>query len=438
MAEASPTITLKFPAGIDNRSREYALAEGAARQINNTDVTRDGGLRCRDGLRQVTSGNCHSLYAPSQHRFALLAKDNQLCRLDADETTTALTTVTGPVVYALLNDEVFWSDGAITGRVRADGTTGVWGLATPAMPPYSLTSGDFTAGDYLLTMTAVQIATGLESGAGEPISVTVPANGGIQVTALTASGFSFAFYLTPPYGERHELRCALVVDSGTSAVLSASGLGRPIRSLLAIKPLPSQALVSFKGRLWAASGKVVWFTSELSPHWLFPHEGYYQFESDVTMLGATEDGIYVGLYDRVYYLQGSDPYQMAQRPVANVGALQGGGAELPYDLFVGQGGLPTRSCFWWDSDGVLCVGKPGGIIARPNADRYAAGEALTSVGCYRAHNGLRQVVSALDGNDAIAGRVQATDVEISEIFSNGVALFYETSSDMVIVSDSIA
>jgi len=183
MAEASPTSTLKFPAGTDNRSREYALAEGAARQVNNADVTRDGGLRCRDGLRQVTSGSCHSLYASPQHRFALLVKNNQLCRLDADETTTVLAAVTGPVVYALLDDEIFWSDGAVIGRVRADGTTGVWGLATPAMPPYSVTTGDFTAGDYLLTMTAVQIATSLESGAGEPVSVTVPAGGGIQGTA---------------------------------------------------------------------------------------------------------------------------------------------------------------------------------------------------------------------------------------------------------------
>jgi hypothetical protein len=352
----------------------------------------------------------------------LLVKDNQLCRLDADETVTTLTAVTGPAVYAMLNDEIFWSDGAVTGRIRTDGTAGVWGLATPAMPPHSLTAGDLTAGNYLLTMTAVQISTGLESGAGEPVSVTVPSNGGIQVTAPTASGVQFWFYLTPPYGERHELRRAAVVASGATTIFSASGLGMPIRSLLAVKPLPSQALVAFKGRLWAASGKVVWFTSELSPHWLFPHEGYYQFESDVTMLGATEDGLYIGLYDRVYYLQGADPYQMTQRPVANVGALSGGGTELPYELFVGQGGLPTRSCFWWDSDGMLCIGKPGGIIVRPTADRSAAGEALTGGGRCRAYNGIRQLISILYGADAVVGRVQATDVAIATIFANGVSL----------------
>lgn len=423
MAEASPTITLKFPTGIDNRSREYALAEGAARQINNIDITRDGGLRCRDKLRKVMSGDFHSIYAPPQHRFSLVVKDSQLCRMDAGETTTILTAVSGPVAYAMLNDEIFWSDGAVTGRVRTDGTAGVWGLATPAMPPYSLTIGDFTAGDYLLTMTAVQTATGLESGAGEPVSVAVPANGGIRVTAPIALGFDFAFYLTPPYGERHELRRALVIANGTSAVLSASGLGAPIRSLLAVKPLPSQVLAAFKGRLWAASGNIVWFTSELSPHWLFPHEGYYQFESDITMLGATEDGLYVGLYDRVYYLQGADPYKMTQRPVANVGALAGGSTELSYDLFGGQGGLSTQSCFWWDRDGILCIGKPGGIIIRPTADRYAAGEALSGVGCYRAGNGMRQMVSVLSGNDAVSGRLQANDSEILEVFTNGVTLF---------------
>jgi hypothetical protein len=278
------------------------------------------------------------------------------------------------------------------------------------------------AGDYLLAMTAVQITTSLESGAAEPVSVTVPAGGGIQVTAPIASGFQFWFYLTPPYGERHELRRAAAVASGATMILSASNLAFPIRSLFAVKPLPATGLVAFKGRLWAASGKVVWFTSELSPHWLFPHEGYYQFESDVTMLGAAEDGIYVGLYDSVYYLQGSDPFKMTRRAVSSTGALPGGGASLPYELFAGQGSFPSQQCFWWDSDGILCIGKPGGIIVRPNADRYAAGEALTGVGCYRANDGIKQLISVVDSNDTITGRLRATDTAINEIFTNGVAL----------------
>ena len=42
MADQPAVITIKFPLGVDNRSREYELPDGAARDIINMDVTRGG------------------------------------------------------------------------------------------------------------------------------------------------------------------------------------------------------------------------------------------------------------------------------------------------------------------------------------------------------------------------------------------------------------
>ena len=407
-----PPATIKFPAGTDNRSREYALAEGAARAIVNLDVTRDGGLRCRNGLRRVTTGDCHSLFAPPNGLHALLVRNGSLCRLNADESVTGLTAVIGPVVYAELNDEVFWSDGASTGRILADGTTGVWGLATPPSPLLTTVSGyGLPTGVYQVAMTAVQTATGLESGAAESASVTLSAMGGIQVTAPSAAaGVQFRLYLTPPNGASRELRHVATVDPGATTVLATTTpYGPRLQSLLAIKPYPATRLAAFKGRLWAARGSVVWYTSEWSPHWLFPATGFYGFESAVRMLGAAEDGIYVGLADRVYYLQGAQPGDMTQRLVSSIGAVNGGGERLPTDVFVGQGGFPTRQCAWWDAEGLLCIGKPGGVIVRPNGERYSAGVATAVASGYHAHDGLRQWVSVLRSEHPLDGALQAVD-----------------------------
>jgi hypothetical protein len=141
-----------------------------------------------------------------------------------------------------------------------------------------------------------------------------------------------------------------------------------------------------------------------------PDVGYYPFESTVTMVGAAEDGVYVGLVDRVYFLQGNDPAQMTRRPVSSIGALPGGGQELPVDVFLGQNSFPSRQCYWWDVEGVFCVGKPGGIIVRPHHDRYAAGAASAGVGCSRVYQGLRQVVSVLSHSDPLVTGWTAVDV----------------------------
>lgn len=69
---------LKFPVGINNRDREYALPEGALREAVNLDVTRDGGLLSRKGLREVLTGDCHSLFTHPHGRFMLLVLNNKL------------------------------------------------------------------------------------------------------------------------------------------------------------------------------------------------------------------------------------------------------------------------------------------------------------------------------------------------------------------------
>jgi len=413
-------ILIKFPKGLDNRNREYALPEGTARTLENVDVTRDGGLMARKGLRAVSTSDCHSLFAPST-RFLLLVKAGVLTRMDQGEQFTALTAVSGPVQYALLNDETYWTDGTAVGRITATGESTFWGLSTPPAPVCSaVSSGGLHAGTYQVAMTAVHTVSGLESGAGECVEVVVAADGGIQVTVPSASGVSFAVYLTPPNGEQGELRqAALLAPGGTTTLGRDATLGKPLDSLLATKPLPGQCLVAHKGRLWCASGSVVWFTSEKSPHWLFPDHGYFYFEAPVTMLATAEDGLYVGTANSVYYLQGSDPAKMTQRPVAAEGAARYSPATLPYDLFLGPGSFPSRQCAWWTVNGQLAIGKPGGIVLYPTQDRFSAGTVTTGVLAYRDYAGLRQLVAALDTQ---TNPTQATDTAILGVFAHGIVL----------------
>lgn len=419
---AKPVI-LKFPAGIDQRSREYALAEGAGRTLTNLDITKDGGVICRKGLRRLIAGDCHSLYAPTHGHFSLLVRNSELCRLSADRALTPLVTVSGSVAYAAMDQIIYWSDGEKSGAINPTGEAGNWGLATPVLPLCEpVVDGGLTAGRYQIAMTAILDSTGLESGAAEPASIEVSEGGGIQVTTPAASGVHFAIYLTPVSGERHELRQLALLPPSTTATLGVGNPGKPLESLFAVKPPPAHCLAVYKGRLWIASGSVVWFTPEKSPHWVFPSEGYFLFESAITMLGAAENGIYIGLADGVYFLEGNSPQQMTRRMTSRIGALPGGGNPLPPDVFLGQGEAPSIQCAWWDALGRFSVGKSGGVIMTPTQDRYAAGFSACATGSYRAYEGLRQWISVLLQESPNPSPLSATDTTIRQIFQNGVPL----------------
>lgn len=413
-------ITLKFQSGIDNRSREYALELSAARVVDNMDVTRDGGLLCRQGARRIHSGRFHSFFVHPMEHYALVVQEGVLCRLNADHTLIALAPVAGPVVYAVLNDQVHWTDGSSVGLVNLSGESGRWGMPVPPAPiAVAVENGGLFSGAYLVAMTAID-ENGLESPASELVSLNVADGGGIEVRVPITVNHSFVLYRTPQNGPASSLRRAAVATPGSTVLLGETPLGKLLESIHATTPLPGQCLVQHKGRLWCASGNVVWFTSTLSPHWLFPGQGFYQFESPVRMLGATEDGIYVGLRDRILYLQGSDPYTMTQRSVSGVGAAAGSALEFPHDLFLGEGAFPSRQCAFLDRDGYLCIGKPGGILVRPTRQRYSAGSSTTGLCAYRVYEGLRQILML--HTQAPLQPHWATNQAIREIFNNGVVL----------------
>lgn len=410
---------IKFPLGIDNRSREYELPLEALRECENLDVTRGGGLISRPGLREVMTGNFHSPFVHPNQKFMLVVKDGYLCKVEPDELVTQLIDVVGDVQYAVLNSEIYWTDGYKVGRCTNEGALAMWGLNKPPPPLVQVVSdGGFIAGTYSIAMTAID-SEGVESPASDVISITLAAGQGFEIVTPTAAGVNFAIYRTTADGPVTELRRALVVAPGTTFSVSNGYLGKLLESLYAERPVPGQCLTQYKGRLWVASETVLWFTSELSPHWLYPATGFYLFESPILVLQGVEDGIYVGLAERMYFLQGSDPIDMTQRPVSSEGAIFGSGADLPYDLFLGSGSFPSRQCMFLDSNGFLCIGKPGGIIVRPTAARYSLGKVEYGTLTYCDRDGLRQVVASVSTQD---GALLAKDQPIREVFSNGVVL----------------
>ena len=406
---APPAFVWKFPAGIDNQSREYEIPDTALRECVNLDVTRAGGLRVRDGLRLLSAGEFHSLYAPISGQFGLACVNGYLSRVSAAGEVTSLTAVSANrLAYAEHNSEIYWSDGATVGRVNAVGAASFWGLT---VPPAIQCSGSGIGGTIRVTMTARYL--GVESGAPEP-TIAKGANFTIA-TPAAPPGVDFVVYATRIDGTT--LRQVTTASAGGSGALNLDHRGKVLQSLYAIRPPAGHLLCSYHGRIWIASGPTLWWTAAESPHWVFPANNFIQFDSAITLLQPVVDGLYVATAMQTFFLAGPSPAEFQQRAVSDFGVVSGvATSRCPPDVF--SGNPPQPAAVWVDSDGVLCVGRAGGQMQRLSVNRFSADVRGVPWGSmtYRQHRGIRQFLVGLSD----PASASFTDVPISTTVANGL------------------
>lgn len=404
---------IKFSAGANNVASEYGLPENSVRDLINLEPTHGGGVRSRKGLRVLETWDCHSLFSPSSGGY-LVVHDGMLYYI-AGGVATGLVAVAQnrKVRYAEYNGEIFWTNGAATGRLTRIYEATFWGLPLPTKPTVSESIGNLLPGTYLVTHTAV--VNGIESGSPDPIAIALDNQGGILYSAPSANvNVSFNVYLTPPNGTIAELRRVASVTASGTTIVSEQPRGARLRSYLADKPPVGQWIIPYRGRLWIANNNYLWFTDSESLHWVFPEYGYLTFPNRITLLVPVADGIFVGDRQQTWFLGGSSPSEMTVRQVVGVGAVPGTGTyRIPFDVFAGDG---NPCAVWLDSEGVLCCGRTGGVVQRITQNSYRVGAVSSGEIVYRTTDGLRQFLVILDSVTPNEGA--AEDVPVSEIYSH--------------------
>lgn len=134
-----------FPLGMDNRAPDFKLGlpEGAGhllRDALNVDVTAQGSLKTRAGYALAEQGlDCHSGWSPLDGSYGLYCDSGDIFRIDVDASgnTTRAQVAAGygrvtPVVYAEVNEAVYFTDGIRVGSYHpVPGPTPRWLDAQP-------------------------------------------------------------------------------------------------------------------------------------------------------------------------------------------------------------------------------------------------------------------------------------------------------------------
>lgn len=425
--------------GLNNVDREFAAVLGGdprgprvapLRAAENVDIDNTLKLRTRGGWsRLLSASNARGLWSVEGLGWGLVAFGEELHQVHADGSTAVVATGIDPNAtpcYAEINGVAFWSDGRTIGRVFADGSTAPVGCQQPVGQPLvsASASGGLAAGLYQIAIT-YQDWTGQESGAGLAVELQVQTGQGVELQAIPQPADPATrvnVYATAPNGEELYLRAQLPAGV-ISYVLGSGQEGRKLETQF-LAPMPAgQMMAAANGRLYVMRGNALWYSEPLRYGLTRPAANWITYAGAPSLLlavGSAEagSGLFVAAGARTYWQSGADPRSW-QRVIAYPhGAVAGTGMVAPGSYF----GLETTQpvAYWLASNGVFCIGSPGGSVSPFSERTFVADPAEQGTTLLREVDGIRQAITVTRGNrrGAFALRDQAS----ARVFRNGVEI----------------
>lgn len=407
-----------WPDGENTLLRADSLPASALRRCINYDIDDVGKLDRRAGSTRVYDGSIQpgTLYSnPVRTLFVESGHLKELVkRVDGSYSALLVRLNVGskPMAYATIDNDIYYSNGIITGKINAEGEALPWGIDGPSSQPSILagSGGSLQAGDYQVAVTFMT-AYGEESGTGLASIVTVADGGSIQVTGLPAptEASVIVIYCSTPNGEMlYEVGRALP-GSPTYLITNVEATGsRELQTQFGCAPPAGDVLEYHKGRIFIAQGNIVWLTDPLRYGLVRMHESALLFKSKVTVMKSVDDGIYI-CADKTYWLAGMGTGQETQIEVLPYGAAYGTGINLPNSDNVA-----------WFSDKGIVVGGLGGQAANLHQDRVAVPKFDSGAMMFTEFDGIRRFVATL--GTGVASKFADSEYVSLEIARSGNAL----------------
>ena len=376
-----------FTAGVNSRLPDEQLAPDMLRHAVNCDLTDAGMLSRRDGYTlELSATDAHSIYTDAS---GVYFADGALLKRYVPDTGAVTIVASGltdgaGLAYLPLNGEIYYTNGfqrgKIVGGVRMD-----WGVEVPSgLPSLSIVGGVLESGRREVLCTFIN-AQGEESGSGLSTGITLTASGGILVSGIPQPVSSeivrVNIYMTPHNGATLYLAAQLPVGT-LSATIASLQPSVELASQFCAPPMPGKVLAYAGGRIYVASGPIVWYTEPGMYGRVKPSRNFIMFPSDVAIMAGVMDGLYV-VADKTYFLSGLDPEQTTLREVLPYGAAFGSLAPVPV----------MANTWTWRSDRGQVFASNGGQMVNLQEDNLALRPSSNGASVFIERDGSRQVIS---------------------------------------------
>lgn len=199
-----------------------------------------------------------------------------------------------------------------------------------------------------------------------------------------------------------------------SPVVNPTSTLAPVKGKLLGKPPLASALAYYNGRIYLANGRTVWATELYLYDYVDTTKTYMMYESDIQVLAAMTDGLYVGTEDAIWFQSG--PFNEMRRIAAvNSGALPGSVANIPPHLIPDQFMGNTRSAIMVMTKSGLCLGLDGGNMMNLTQTKVVFPEAIRVNSLFRSQDGVNQYIGVADSGGSPSSNTRIGDYVDAEI-----------------------
>jgi hypothetical protein len=207
--------------------------------------------------------------------------------------------------------------------------------------------------------------------------------------------------LVDPWGPTQDIFLSPVIDP--TATLPA------IAGRLLGAPPTARFLVAFFGRIYMAYGNLLWATEYFLPNYVDKTRNWFQFEGEITMLGAVTDGLYVGTTEGLYFMGGTRLEEMKRIRVMDSGVIPGSATVIPSELAnppqTGPGvDTPLEVSIGFMTTRGFCVAEDSGKTTNLTEGKMFFPVANRAAAFFRRQDGMNQYVVVADsGGDPMNG-----------------------------------
>lgn len=198
---------------------------------------------------------------------------------------------------------------------------------------------------------------------------------------------------------------------------------RPTETLGAISgrmlaaPPKASLLGAWNGRIYLADGPYLWATELFLFDYVDKTRNFLQFESEITVLAAVDDGIYVGTQDALYFLTGQFGKGMVRRTALLSPVVRGSAVRLPTNLTeagLKRGGDTFAAVMLLAQAGVItCMSN--GQVQNATTGRVEFPVAQEAAAAHREDAGVSSYVSVLRSSGGPATNTRIGDFADAEI-----------------------
>lgn len=200
----------------------------------------------------------------------------------------------------------------------------------------------------------------------------------------------------------------VMAPTDTLGAVAGKLLGDPIRAT---------CIEAYKGRIYLADGKTLWATELYQYHYVDRTKGFMQFEHEITLLMAVDNGLYVGTTGGLYFLQGHFGQFKLSR-INDDAVIRGSGQLVPSELVHPQARnqpMPAGFAAVFMTTGGIMAGFDNGTCFNLTSGTMVFPAGVSATSLFRQDQGANSYVAAVDSAGGPSASARIGDYVDAEI-----------------------